>query len=193
MIKISVRVKVCRGVRGRAILYAGAGTRQPSMHETRSCGVWLRSCSRAWGFWLRSMPSIQRTAAMFSQFFRRHAAAGLYLASFVAALLSAASLVANAQEPGGMRLFKVVSPRDDIVVGIEAVQLGSGSTPEVQRFAALLQDKSPLTVWQYASRKDESGALVQAPLRQLTLFKNELLRVEPYSTPLAIKTPGAAK
>jgi len=68
---------------------------------------------------------------MFTQLLHRHAAAGLYLASFLIAMLSAVSLVANAQEPGGIRLFKVVSPRDDIVVGIEAVQLGSGSTPEV--------------------------------------------------------------
>jgi hypothetical protein len=34
---------------------------------------------------------------MFNDFLRRHAAAGLYLASFIAALLSAASMVANAQ------------------------------------------------------------------------------------------------
>lgn len=130
---------------------------------------------------------------MFSQLLRRHAAAGLYLASFAIALLSFASLVANAQEPGGIRLFKVISQRDDIVIGIEAVQLGSGNGPEVQRFAALVQDKSPLTVWQYASQKDAAGALVQAPLRQVALFKNELVRVEPYSTPLPIKPPGTAK
>jgi len=128
---------------------------------------------------------------MFSKLIRRHAAAGLYIASVAAATLSAVSLVAYAQEPGTVRLFKVVSPRDDIVVGIESGQLGAGSAPDVQRFAALLADKSPLTVWQYASQKDAGGALVQAPLRQVALFKNELLRIEPYSTPLAIKAPAA--
>ena len=128
---------------------------------------------------------------MLSKLIRRHAAAGLYLASVAAATLSAVSMVAYAQEPGTVRLFKVVSPRDDIVVGIESSQLGAGSTPDVQRFAALLADKSPLTVWQYASQKDVGGALVQAPLRQVALFKNELLRIEPYSTPLAIKAPAA--
>ncbi|WP_077002157.1 hypothetical protein [Variovorax sp. KK3] len=130
---------------------------------------------------------------MFSQLLRRHAAVGLYLVSIAAALVSAASLVAYAQEPGSIRLFKVVSPRDDIVVGIESVQLGGGSTPEVQRFAALVQDKSPLTVWQYAAQKDAAGALVQAPIRQVALFRNELVRIEPYGTPLQIKAPGAAK
>jgi hypothetical protein len=98
MIKISVRVEGLPRVRGRVILYAGAGARQPSMHKTRSCGVWLRSCFRGWGFWLRSKPSIRVIPAMFNQFLRRHAAAaGLYLASFIAALLSAASMIANAQ------------------------------------------------------------------------------------------------
>jgi hypothetical protein len=130
---------------------------------------------------------------MFRNLIRRHAAAGLYVASVAAALLSAASLVTHAQEPATVRLFKVVSPRDDIVIGIEAGQLGAGSTPEVQRFAALLADKSPLTVWQYASQKEAGGALVQAPLRQVALFKNELLRIEPYTTPLPIKAPGATR
>ena len=42
---------------------------------------------------------------MFSQLLRRHAAAGLYLASVAAALLSAASLVAYAKEPDAILLF----------------------------------------------------------------------------------------
>jgi hypothetical protein len=46
-----------------------------------------------------------RLAAMFSQLLRRHAAAGLYLASVAAALLSAASLVAYAKEPDAILLF----------------------------------------------------------------------------------------
>ena len=38
---------------------------------------------------------------MLSHLLHRHAAASLYLASLIAALLSAGSLVANAKEPGG--------------------------------------------------------------------------------------------
>lgn len=90
-------------------------------------------------------------------------------------------------------LFKVVSPRDDIVVGIEPAQLAAGATPPVQRLAAMLAEKGQLTLWQYASQKDAGGALVQAPLRQVVVFKNELLRIEPYGTPLPVKPPGAAK
>ena len=116
-------------------------------------------------------------------------------AVFCLALLPAAFAArqVRAQASAPVLLFKVVSPRDDVVVGIEAVQLGAGATPAVQRLAAMLAEKGQLTLWQYASQKDASGALVQAPLRQIVVFKNELLRLEPYSTPLAIKPPGAAK
>jgi hypothetical protein len=116
-------------------------------------------------------------------------------AVFCLALLPAAFAArqVRAQASAPVLLFKVVSPRDDVVVGIEAAQLGAGATPAVQRLAAMLAEKGQLTLWQYASQKDASGALVQAPLRQIVVFKNELLRIEPYSTPLAIKPPGAAK
>ncbi|SDY96372.1 hypothetical protein SAMN05518854_10385 [Variovorax sp. YR266] len=55
------------------------------------------------------------------------------------------------------------------------------------RLAAQLAAKGQLTLWQYASHKDASGALVQAPLKQIVVFKNELLRIEPYATPLPIQ------
>ncbi|MBJ2159626.1 hypothetical protein JC881_27885 [Variovorax sp. IB41] len=107
------------------------------------------------------------------------------------ALIVARQVRAQAAAP--ILLFKVVSPRDDVVVGIEAAQLGAGAAPPVQRLAAMLADKGQLTLWQYASQHGEGGALVQAPLRQIVVFKNDLLRIEPYSTPLAIKAPGASK
>ena len=91
-----------------------------------------------------------------------------------------------------VKLFKIVSAKDEVVVGIDVAQLGSAATPEVQRFAALLADKSPLTVWQYASHKEADGTLVQAPLRQVAIFRNDLLRVEPWNSPLPVR-PVAAK
>ena len=103
------------------------------------------------------------------------------------------ALAAPAQGQGPMKLFKIVSPRDEIVVGVDPAQLGAGDTPEVQRLAALLADKGQLTLWQYASQKDASGALVQAPLRQVAVFRSELLRIEPYASPLPVKAPGATR
>jgi hypothetical protein len=123
--------------------------------------------------------------------YRRRASVGLT----ALALLPLAAIVrpARAQAQAPVQLFKLVSPKDEIVVGIDAAQLGTGSGPGVQRLAELLAAKGQLTLWQYASQKDAGGALVQAPLRQVAVFKNELLRIEPYTTPLAIKAPAAAK
>jgi hypothetical protein len=123
--------------------------------------------------------------------YRRRTSAGLV----ALALLPLAAIVrpARAQAQAPVQLFKLISPKDEIVVGIEAAQLGTGPGPGVQRLAELLAAKGQLTLWQYASQKDAGGALVQAPLRQVAVFKNELLRIEPYTTPLAIKAPAAAK
>ena len=115
------------------------------------------------------------------------------LASLALLPLAAAVLPARAQVPAPIQLFKLVSPRDEIVVGVEAAQLGTGSGPAVQRLAELLAGKGQLTLWQYASQKDASGALVQAPLRQVAVFKSELLRIEPYTTPLPVKAPAGAR
>jgi len=123
--------------------------------------------------------------------YRRRAMTGL--ASLALLPLAAAVLPARAQVPAPIQLFKLVSPRDEIVVGVEAAQLGTGSGPAVQRLAELLAGKGQLTLWQYASQKDASGALVQAPLRQVAVFKSELLRIEPYTTPLPVKAPAGAR
>ncbi|WP_432728347.1 hypothetical protein [Variovorax sp. W6] len=88
---------------------------------------------------------------------------------------------------GGVQLFKVVSARDEVIVGADAAMLGAGSGPAVERLATQLAAKGQLTLWQYASSKDAGGALVQAPLKQIVVFKNDALRIEPYASPLPIQ------
>jgi len=107
------------------------------------------------------------------------------------ALLPAALAVrpVRAQSAASVQLFKLVSPRDEVIVGADAAQLGPGSNPAVERLAAQLAAKGQLTLWQYTSHKEVGGALVQAPLKQIVVFRNELLRIEPYATPLPIQPP----
>lgn len=107
-------------------------------------------------------------------------------AMLVPAALAARAVRAQAAAPG-VQLFKVVSPRDEVIVGVDAAQLGAGPGPAVERLATQLAAKGQLTLWQYASHKDASGALVQAPLKQVVVFRNEALRIEPYATPLPIQ------
>ncbi|HET6197063.1 MAG TPA: hypothetical protein VFE12_14975 [Acetobacteraceae bacterium] len=38
-----------------------------------------------------------------------------------------------------------------------------------------------MTVWQYAVQRVADGSTVQAPLRQVAVFKSDTLRIEPYN------------
>ena len=67
-------------------------------------------------------------------------------------------------------LFKIVTSKDEIVIGI----------------AKMLVAKGSMSVWQYAVHKSASGDLEQAPLRKIGLIANDSLRVEPYATPLKV-------
>jgi len=107
-------------------------------------------------------------------------------AMLVPAALALRSVRAQSSAPG-VQLFKVVSSRDEVIVGADAAMLGAGSGPAVERLATQLAAKGQLTLWQYASSKDAGGALVQAPLRQIVVFRNDALRIEPYATPLPIQ------
>lgn len=89
-----------------------------------------------------------------------------------------------------MKLFKIVSPKDEVVIGLSSDELRSfGSAPDLDNLAQRLASAGQITVWQYAVRKDQSGALQQAPLRRIAVFKNDTLRIEPYTTPLTIVAP----
>ncbi|WP_369660430.1 hypothetical protein [Variovorax sp. V15] len=107
-------------------------------------------------------------------------------AMLVPAALAVRSVRAQAAA-SGVQLFKVVSARDEVIVGADAAMLGAGAGPAVERLATQLAAKGQLTLWQYASSKDAGGALVQAPLRQIVVFRNDALRIEPYATPLPIQ------
>jgi hypothetical protein len=112
-----------------------------------------------------------------------------------AVVLLAASFVATVAAQGGsadVKLFKVITSRDEIVIGVTTKELEAlGGGAEVERLAKRLVDAGQMTFWQYATRKNAtSGDLQQAPLRKVAVLKSEALRIEPYATPLAILPPG---
>jgi hypothetical protein len=83
-------------------------------------------------------------------------------------------------------LFKIVTVKDEIVVGLSADELSRLGGQDVTAVAHALTSKGELTVWQYAVRKAVNGDLQQAPLRQVALLANSSLRVEPYASPFAV-------
>lgn len=83
-------------------------------------------------------------------------------------------------------LFKVVTVKDEIVIGLNAEELGGLGGQDAGAVARALAAKGELTVWQYAVRHAPSGELEQAPLRKIGLLANNSLRVEPYASPLKV-------
>lgn len=83
-------------------------------------------------------------------------------------------------------LFRVVTTRDEIVIGLTDDQLAEFGAKNAGGVASHLAKHGTLTAWEYAPRKAEAGALEQAPVRQVGLFAHDALRVEPYTTPLKV-------
>jgi hypothetical protein len=85
-------------------------------------------------------------------------------------------------------LFKVVTEKDDIIIGLNGQELQAlaGTEKNAGAVARALADRKSLTVWQYTVRKSANGDLQVLPLHQVGLLANQSLRVEPYSSPLPV-------
>jgi len=99
--------------------------------------------------------------------------------------LATAASVAWAQEKT-TTLFKIVTVKDEIVIGLNAEELAGLGGQDAGAVAKALASKGELTAWQYAVRHAQSGELEQAPLRKIGLLANTSLRVEPYASPLKV-------
>ena len=86
----------------------------------------------------------------------------------------------------GTSLFKIVTVKDEVVVGLSGTELDHFGGRDAGAIARTLLAKGTLTLWQYATRKGSNGDLEQAPLRKVALIAHDSLRVEPYSTPLKV-------
>jgi hypothetical protein len=87
---------------------------------------------------------------------------------------------ALAQEP--VKLFKVITTKDEVVIGLTDSELRSfGPRADVDNLAERLVSAGQVTAWQYAVQRAADGSMVQAPLRRVAVFKSDTLRVEPYN------------
>jgi hypothetical protein len=119
---------------------------------------------------------------MMSKISRRHAFAG----GALACLLMTAIQPALSEDKGMTTLFKIITVKDEIVIGLNADELGQIGGQDAGAVARALAFKGQMTAWQYAVKKAANGDLQQAPLRQVGLMANASLRVEPYASPLAV-------
>jgi hypothetical protein len=119
---------------------------------------------------------------MMSKLSRRRAFAG----GGLAILLMSATQPAFSEDKGMTTLFKIITVKDEIVIGLNADELGQMGGKDAGAVAKVLAAKGQLTAWQYAVKKGANGDLQQAPLRQVGLLANSSLRVEPYATTVTV-------
>jgi len=83
-------------------------------------------------------------------------------------------------------LFKVVTVKDEIVIGLSTDELKAIGGTDASAVAHALAQKGDMAVWQYNVHRGANGELQQAPTAKIGLIANSSLRVEPYTTPYAI-------
>ena len=110
----------------------------------------------------------------------------LQVATLATILLVPEALSAQTTAETATSLFKIVTVKDEVVVGLSATELDQIGGRDAGAIARTLLAKGTLTLWQYATRKAPNGDLEQAPLRKIALIAHDSLRVEPYTTPLKV-------
>ncbi|MBR2119042.1 MAG: hypothetical protein V4458_16750 [Pseudomonadota bacterium] len=83
-------------------------------------------------------------------------------------------------------LFKVVSPQNEIVIGLTKAELAQmqGRTPDAVEKA--LRGAGALQVWQYGVRRGVSGVPEQAPVRKIEISADPDTHIEHYTSPLKV-------
>ena len=114
---------------------------------------------------------------------------GLVLSGMLATGAASPAPGAETQERS-VKLFKVVTVKDEVVIGLTAEELKSlGTGPDLDLLAQRLASVGQITAWQYAVRKASDGALQQAPLQRVAILRSDAMRIEPYATPLPVVAP----
>jgi len=88
-------------------------------------------------------------------------------------------------------LYKIVTVRDEIIVGATEKEYAEFFGNDVAAVGRALVQQGQVTLWQYTVRKATDGELELAPAKRISVLKHDSLRVEPYATPLRVlAVPG---
>src|SRR5690348_1967248 len=91
------------------------------------------------------------------------------LATSMLLAATAAPAFAQGAKEQAAHLFKVITVRAEVTIGLSAAEL-AGLGGDAGAIAKALVAKGTLDVWQYAVRKGQNGDLEQAPLRKIGLI-----------------------
>lgn len=79
-------------------------------------------------------------------------------------------------------LFKIVTVRDEIVIGLDQDELAKLGGADAGAVARALAQKGEMTAWRYGVRRGPNGEPQQVPTAKIGLLAHSSLRVEPYAT-----------
>ena len=98
---------------------------------------------------------------------------------------------AFAQDAAAIKLFKMITAKDEVVIGVADQELRSlGPRPDIDNLAERLVSAGQISAWQYAVKKAADGSLVQAPLKRIAVLKSDTLRIEPFNpAPVKVLPP----
>jgi hypothetical protein len=82
-------------------------------------------------------------------------------------------------------LFKVVTVKDEIVVGLNDAEL-KAMGGDAAGVAKELASKGTLSVWQYAVKQAADGERQMAPMQKIGLLAHTSVRIEPYKQPFKV-------
>ena len=110
----------------------------------------------------------------------------LLLGLGAAAFTMGSLMIQPASAADKVSLFKIITVKDEIVIGIPDDELAQIEGKDAGGIAKMLIAKGSMSAWQYAVHKSATGDLEQAPLRKIGLIASDSLRVEPYASPLKV-------
>jgi hypothetical protein len=108
------------------------------------------------------------------------------LLSSAPGLITPGLITPASAEDSKTSLFKIVTVKDEIVIGLSTDELKALGGTDASAVAHALAQKGDMAVWQYNVHRGANGELQQAPTAKIGLIANSSLRVEPYTTPYAI-------
>lgn len=83
-------------------------------------------------------------------------------------------------------LFKVVTPQNEIVIGLTQDELAQMPGKDASAVTKVLKDSGSMDVWQYGVRRKASGESEQAPMKKIGLTATPDIHVEPFKTEMRV-------
>ena len=79
-------------------------------------------------------------------------------------------------------LFKVVTPQNEIVIGLTKAELAQMHGSGAEAVSKALNDSGILQAWQYETKAGIGGELEEAPIRKVAVEASPSTHIEPYAT-----------